>query len=210
MIVAIIGIETRYGKVTGSRLVLDSLTSLALEYPRRSAFFSAELKEYLRLSGEGITNPLETRGSYAGAIGIPQFMPRSYRRYAVDFDNDGRRDLVRSVEDAIGSVAHYLQAHAWQPGEPVIERLSTDDHVLARPFVTGSLKVDTSVKILEANGIDLVAADFTGLQVGVIQLEYVDHNEIRIGYPNFFVLTRYNRSQSYAMAVFELAERISK
>ena len=137
-------------------------------------------------------------------------MPRSYRHYAVDFDNNGRSDLVRSVVDAIGSVAYYLYAHSWQPGKPVVERLSTGDRVLARPFVTGSLKVDTGVDILAANGINLAAAEFTGLQVGVIRLEHADHDEIRIGYPNFFVLTRYNRSQSYAMAVFELAENIAK
>jgi membrane-bound lytic murein transglycosylase B len=210
IIVAIIGIETRYGKVTGSRRVLDSLISLALGYPRRSAYFLGELKEYLRLSGEGITNPLETRGSYAGAIGIPQFMPGSYRHYAVDFDNDGRSDLVRSVVDAIGSIANYLYAHGWHSGQPVVQRLSTDEFPLASPFVTGKFQVDTPVENLAAIGINLFAMDFTGSKVGIIRLQFSDHDEIRVGYPNFFVVTRYNRSQSYAMAVFELAEKIAK
>jgi len=210
ILVAIIGIETRYGKATGRHRVLDSLTTLALGYPRRSSFFMAELKEFLRLSGDGIVNPLETKGSYAGAVGIPQFMPSSYRHYAVDFDGDGRRDLIGSEADAIGSVAHYLNAHGWQAGEPVVERLSKSSGVRAGNYTTRGLEVDVSLETLQQDGVRLTDKNFTGRKVGVIRLEQDDHEEFRIAYPNFFVLTRYNRSQVYAMAVFELAEQIAK
>ena len=210
ILVAIIGIETRYGKATGRHRVLDSLTTLALEYPRRSSFFMAELKEFLRLSGDGIVNPLETKGSYAGAVGIPQFMPSSYRHYAVDFDGDGRRDLIGSEADAIGSVAHYLNAHGWQVAEPVVEVLAKSDGARAGNYTTRGLEVDVSLEILQQDGVRLTDKNFTGRKVGVIRLEQDGHEEFRVAYPNFFVLTRYNRSQVYAMAVFELAEQIEK
>ena len=210
ILVAIIGIETRYGKVTGRHRVLDSLTTLALEYPRRSAFFMAELKEFLRLSGDGIVKPLETKGSYAGAVGIPQFMPSSYRHYAVDFDGDGRRDLIGSEADAIGSVANYLNAHGWQVGEPVVERLSKSNGARAGNYTTRGLEVDVSLETLQQDGVRLTNKNFTGRKVGVIRLEQDGHEVFRVAYPNFFVLTRYNRSQVYAMAVFELAEQIAK
>ena len=210
ILVAIIGIETRYGKATGRHRVLDSLTTLALEYPRRSSFFMAELKEFLRLSGDGIVNPLETKGSYAGAVGIPQFMPSSYRHYAVDFDGDGRRDLIGSEADAIGSVAHYLNAHGWQTAEPVVERLSKSHGARAGNYTTRGLEVDVSLETLQQDGVQLTEKNFTGRKVGVIRLEQDGHEEFRVVYPNFFVLTRYNRSQVYAMAVFELAEQIAK
>ena len=210
ILVAIIGIETRYGKATGRHRVLDSLTTLALEYPRRSSFFIAELKEFLRLSGDGIVNPLETKGSYAGAVGIPQFMPSSYRHYAVDFDGDGRRDLIGSEADAIGSVAQYLNAHGWQAVEPVVERLAKSDGARVGNYTTRGLEVDVSLETLQQVGVRLTDKKFTGRKVGVIRLEQDGHEEFRVAYPNFFVLTRYNRSQVYAMAVFELAEQIAK
>jgi membrane-bound lytic murein transglycosylase B len=210
ILVAIIGIETRYGKVTGRHRVLDSLTTLALEYPRRSSFFMAELKEFLRLSGDGIVNPLETKGSYAGAVGIPQFMPSSYRHYAVDFDGDGQRDLIGSTADAIGSVANYLNAHGWQVAEPVVERLSKSNGARAGNYTTRGLEVDVSLETLQQDGVRLTNKNFTGHKVGVIRLEQDGHEVFRVAYPNFFVLTRYNRSQVYAMAVFELAEQIAK
>lgn len=210
ILVAIIGIETRYGKSIGRHRVLDSLTTLALEYPRRSSFFMAELKEFLRMSGDGIVNPLVAKGSYAGAIGIPQFMPSSYRHYAVDFDGDGQRDLIGSEADAIGSVAHYLNVHGWQAAEPVVERLEKSDGARAGNYTTRGLEVDVSLETLQQDGIRLTDKNFTGRKVGVIRLEQDGHEEFRVAYPNFFVLTRYNRSQVYAMAVFELAEQIAK
>jgi membrane-bound lytic murein transglycosylase B len=170
----------------------------------------AELKEFLRLSGDGIMNPLETKGSYAGAVGIPQFMPSSYRHYAVDFDGDGRRDLIASEADAIGSVAHYLNAHGWQAAEPVVEVLTKSDSARASNYSTRGFEADVSFETLKQDGVRLTDKNFTGRKVGIIRLEQNGHEEFRIAYPNFFVLTRYNRSQVYAMAIFELAEQISK
>jgi membrane-bound lytic murein transglycosylase B len=210
ILVAIIGIETRYGKSTGQYRVLDSLTTLALEYPRRSQFFMAELKEFLSLSSDGILNPLETKGSYAGAVGIPQFMPSSYRHYAIDFDGDGQRDLVSSETDAIGSVARYLNVHGWQAAEPVVERLAKNDGARARSYTTRGLTADVLLETLRRDGVQIPETKFTGDKVGVIRLDQDGHEEFRIAYPNFFVLTRYNRSQVYAMTVFELAEQIQK
>jgi membrane-bound lytic murein transglycosylase B len=208
-IVAIIGVETRYGKVTGQHRVLDSLTTLALEYPRRSKFFLAELKEFLALSGDRILSPLEAKGSYAGAIGIPQFMPSSYQHYAVDFDGDGQRDLIGSVEDAIGSVANYLNAHGWQVAQPVVERLSKNDSAQVRPYTTRGFEVNITFETLQRGGVLLASNEFTENKVAVIRLDQDSYEEFRIAYPNFFVLTRYNRSHNYAMVVFELAEQIA-
>jgi membrane-bound lytic murein transglycosylase B len=210
IIVAIIGVETRYGKVTGRHRVLDSLATLALEYPRRSSYFLNELKTFLTLSADGILDPLEAKGSYAGALGIPQFMPSSYQHYAIDFDGDGRSDLISSAADAIGSVAHYLNTHGWQATEPVVERLAESYGARAATYTTRGFKVDISVETLRQDGIQLNQKEFTGGKVGVIRLEEDGREDFRIAYPNFFVLTRYNRSQNYAMAVFELAEQIAK
>ena len=162
------------------------------------------------LSSDGILNPMEAKGSYAGAIGIPQFMPSSYRQHAIDFDGDGRRDLIDSTADAIGSVAHYLNAHGWQIAEPVVERLAKSDGARARTYATRGFKADISHETLRQDGVQIRATKFTGRKVGVIRLEQDGYEEYRVAYPNFFVLTRYNRSQNYAMAVFELAEQIAK
>ena len=210
IVAAIIGVETRYGVVTGRRRVLDSLMTLSLEYPRRSKFFSSQLKEFLILSSMGILDPLEIKGSYAGAIGIPQFMPTSYQAYAIDFDQDGYSDLVDSSVDAIGSVANYLKMHGWRAGEPIVKRLSPSEEEIVKDYVTKSLTADVPLTVLVADGIEFSTYQFENEKVGVIRLEHDDHHKYRIAYPNFFVLTRYNRSQNYAMTVFELAEKINR
>ena len=120
VIVAIIGVESRYGRAAGGNRTLDALTTLTLEYPRRAAFFRRELIQFLLLAREQRVNPLAIKGSYAGAIGAAQFMPSSYRNYAIDFDADGRADLMGSRADAIGSVANYLKKHGWKAGEPAV------------------------------------------------------------------------------------------
>ena len=209
IVAAIIGVETRYGAVTGRRRVLDSLMTLSLEYPRRSKFFSSQLKEFLILSSMGIVDPLEIKGSYAGAIGIPQFMPTSYQAYAIDFDQDGYSDLVDSSVDAIGSVANYLKMHGWRAGEPIVKRLSPSEEEIVKDYVTKSLTADVPLTVLVADGIEFSTHQLENEKVGVIRLEYDGHHKYRIAYPNFFVLTRYNRSQNYAMTVFELAEKIN-
>ena len=209
VIVAIIGIETRYGKVTGNLRVLDSLATLALEYPRRSKFFSSELEHYMVLVRDNKLDPLVVKGSYAGAMGISQFMPSSYRRYAIDFDGDDRVDLLNSVADAIGSVANYLAEHRWRKGEPIALRISVEQSVQLESFVTRGLKPNTPLATLVQAGVKPgPGVDLNG-NVGVMRFDQKNKVEYRLGYHNFFVITRYNRSQNYAMSVFELAEQIA-
>lgn len=204
VIVAIIGIETRYGKNTGRHPVLNALTTLALEYPRRSEFFTKELEQYLLLVRELKSDPLKIMGSYAGAMGTAQFMPSSYRHYAVDFNSDGRRDLLGSNEDAIGSVANYLKAHGWQPGETITRDLALDDwiHVLIRSLMPATAP-DNSAKPISAVVVAPEAAH-------VIFLEGEDGPIYRFGYTNFNVIMRYNTSKRYAMAAYELSQNIRK
>ena len=208
VVAAIIGVETRYGAVTGRRRVLDSLVTLSLEYPRRSKFFLTQLKGFLALSHSGAVDPLETKGSYAGAIGIPQFMPTSYQNYAIDFDGDGYTNLVDSSVDAIGSVAHYLKHHGWRVKEPIVKRLSDSEGERIRDYATGSFTADVPVMALVEEGISHLRDRFQGDKVGIVRLEHDGYDTFRVAYPNFFVLTRYNRSHNYAMTVFELAEKI--
>ncbi len=210
IITAIIGIETRYGTVTGSLRVLDSLVTLSMEYPRRSKFFLSELEHYLLLVARQGLDPLVVKGSYAGAIGVPQFMPSSYRRFAVDFDNDGKADLINSVADAIGSVANYLGEHRWHPGEPIVTRLTDSAATVLDPYVTRKLKANTPVATVSAAGVSLAEGIALDASVGVMRFDGALGKDHRLGYHNFFVITRYNRSQNYAMSVFELAERISR
>ena len=210
IIVAIIGIESRYGRNRGKHRVLDSLATLALEYSRRSRFFSSELQHFLVLAGEAALDPLAARGSYAGAMGIPQFMPSSYRRYAVDFDNDQRRDLITSVEDAIGSVANYLAKHGWKTGEPIVDRLPGDLPETVTNSVTRGLKATVPASLLLDVGIALSLSHPRDRNVGIIRLDAGQAIEYRVGYQNFFVITRYNHSHSYAMSVFELAEKLAR
>jgi membrane-bound lytic murein transglycosylase B len=204
VIVAIIGIETRYGKNTGRHSVLSALTTLSLEYPRRSEFFRKELEQYLLLVRELNADPLKILGSYAGAMGTAQFMPSSYRRYAVDFDNDGRRDLFGNSEDAIGSVANYLKQHGWQPGEVITRDLSLEDwlHVLIRSLRT-TPSSDNNPKAPRPTTVAPEAAP-------VIILEGEDGLIYRFGYTNFNVIMRYNVSKRYAMAAYELSQNIRK
>ena len=208
IIVAIIGIETRYGTVVGQRRVLDSLTTLAVTSSRRSKFFLNELKEFLILSNQGVLNPLDVKGSYAGAIGIPQFMPSSYRHYAIDFDNDGLIDLIGSESDAIGSVGRYLNVHGWAAKEPTVEFLQKADFSLIQDYHTRDFKADILLEDLLRKGVRLTTDQISGGKVGVVHLDEIDGVDIRVTYPNFFVLTRYNRSRNYAMTVFELASEL--
>ena len=206
IIVAIIGIETRYGKVLGSLRVLDSLVTLSVEYPRRSKFFSSELEHFMQLSAEQGLDPSSVRGSYAGAMGIPQFMPSSYRSYAVDFDGDGRADLLNSVADAIGSAANYLARHHWRPGEAIVTRVLNAPAALDA-MVTRKLSPNSTIPAVQA--LDIAVSGDAEDKVGVMRFEGKLGADHRLGHHNFFVITRYNRSQNYAMSVFELAEQIA-
>ncbi len=216
IIVSIIGVETYYGRVTGSFRVIDALATLAFDYPRRAPFFRGELKEFVVLAQEQGVSPLSPKGSFAGAMGLPQFMPGSYRRYAIDFDGDGRTDLWSSPADVIGSVAHYLARHDWLPGQPVllpaVVASEARDTVLRR--VDGGISERRPLASWAADGVTpaQVPVNFSAEPIGLLLLEENASgdaaNSLWIACPNFFVITRYNRSRLYASAVWALAERI--
>jgi membrane-bound lytic murein transglycosylase B len=209
VIVAIIGVETRYGGNTGSYRVIDALSTLAFEYPPRAKFFRSELEHFLLLTQEERVDRREARGSYAGAMGHGQFISSSYRHYAVDFDGDGRRDLWSSHEDIIASVANYLSVHGWELSAPVAERVLPKSTPAAE--LTGAgIKPSLTVGQLQAAGIPSAQAPGKDTLAALIRLEQQQGPEYWLGFNNFYVITRYNRSPLYAMAVYQLSEEIRK
>ena len=207
IIVATLGVETRYGTHTGNYRVIDALSTLALEYPRRSKFFSRELVNFLILTDEQGLQPLAVTGSYAGAIGLPQYMPSSYRAYAIDFSNDGSSDLVNSIEDAIGSIASYYREHGWNTGQP-ISHPATSVSEKASKLVVKKRKTDRSLGELLEQGVTLDTEADQSSRVGLIKLSGEQSPEYHVAFDNFFVITRYNTSRLYAMAVQLLGEQI--
>ncbi|MDO6462442.1 lytic murein transglycosylase B [Granulosicoccaceae sp. 1_MG-2023] len=205
IITAIIGVETKYGRITGSHPVFSSVATLAFDYPPRAKFFRSELTEYLLFAEEEGFDPLSLKGSYAGAMGMPQFISSSYRRYAVDFDGDGKRDLFNSVADAIGSVANYFAEHGWTKGEAVTERLRVPADQY-KPLLRKGLKPQISRTALAEKGISLSGKSQGDLLIYTLQGDQGE--EAWAGHNNFYVITRYNHSPLYAMAVFELSEKI--
>lgn len=206
IIVAIIGVETEYGRNTGGFRVFEALATLAFNYPPRAEFFRTELEQFLLLARENGLDPLGVRGSYAGAIGIPQFMPGSQRRYAVDFDGDQRVDLGNSVDDAIGSVGRFLEQHGWQAGQAIAAPAATAGTPDAG-LIEAGLRPSLKVADLAEKGI---RADLDP-QASVALIELVSpggETEYWLGFENFYVITRYNRSSFYAMSVFQLAAEI--
>lgn len=213
VIVSIIGVETYYGRYTGGQRVIDALATLAFDYPRRSTFFRGELKEFLLLSREQGFSPISVKGSFAGAMGLPQFMPGSYRRYAVDFDQSGRADLFDSAEDAIGSVANYLARHDWQRGQPVLlpARIAPEQQVSILRRLDGGLSERRLASMWAADGVTPVAwPGVVGPEpLGLLLLEESSsESSYWIASHNFYVITRYNRSRLYATAVWQLAQAI--
>jgi membrane-bound lytic murein transglycosylase B len=208
IIVAIIGVETRYGQNTGRYPVLDALTTLAFYYPPRSQYFRSELEQFLLLAREEGLDPKLPKGSYAGAMGICQFMPSSFRSYAVDFDRDGRRDLWNSTPDAIGSIAHYLGEHGWLRGAPIAAPLSVLGSPRALPVDATDLRPKVTLRALRALGASAQAAVSEETPVAVVALEEETGPEYWVGFQNFYVITRYNRSPLYAMAVTQLSAAI--
>ncbi len=208
IVVAIIGIETVYGRHTGSHRVIDALATLAFDYPPRAEFFRSELEQYLLYARDADIDVFSVRGSYAGAIGIPQFMPGSYRRYAVDFDGDGAIDLRASAADAIGSVANFLARHGWRPGEPV----ALPAHVNGpahRAMLEAGIEPKFRLHDLKLHGVETRTGLALETPVALIDLETPGvATEYRLGLRNFWVLTRYNRSSFYAAAVADLAAAI--
>ena len=217
IVVGIIGVETFYGRNLGGYRVFDALTTLAFDYPRRATFFKGELKEFLRLARDERFSPLAPRGSFAGAMGVPQFMPGSYRRYAVDFDGDGHVDLWNSGADVVGSVAHYLARHDWQPGQPVLlpAIIDPDQRETVHARLDGGISERRGLDAWEADGVTVYASpsELPSEPVGLVLLEAapVDGEEATtywIACPNFYAITRYNRSRLYAAAVWYLAEAV--
>ena len=209
IIVAIIGVETFYGRHTGSWRVVDALSTLAFDYPARAGFFRAELESYLLFAREGNIDVFATRGSYAGAMGLPQFMPSSARRYAVDFDRDGKVDLRRSPADAIGSVANYLKQHGWRKSNPILlpARVSGD----AWRALGGGFEPKVPLAKWREAGVELIppAAELESLPAVLVELGGGDvPSDFRLGFRNFYVITRYNRNAMYAASVNDLAQAL--
>ena len=206
IIVATIGVETVYGTYTGTHRVLDALTTLAFDFPRRADFFRDELEQFLLLARDRVLDPLSIKGSYAGAMGIPQFLPSSYQRYAIDFDGDGRKNLWDNVADAIGSVANYYRTFGWQAGRPIAVGAKVEGDGYAglaergiEALIDAATLKESGVTPLQEIGEDPVA---------MLVLEGDAGTEYWLGLNNFYVITRYNRSVNYAMSVFQLAQEI--
>jgi membrane-bound lytic murein transglycosylase B len=209
IIVAIIGVETRYGKNTGGYRILDALTTLTAGYPARSDFFRKELEEFLLLMEELGVDPFSIKGSYAGAMGVPQFMPSSYRRYAVDFDGDHRRNIIQSADDAIGSVANYFREHGWKKDQPVIDRIEVKGTLYGWLENNGN-EPELTIKQLKKYGVIPVPGIDLKQLASLITLEEEAGPMHHLAYNNFYVITRYNRSRRYAMAVYELSRMLHK
>ncbi len=207
IITAVIGVETFYGTRTGRHRVLDALTTLAFNYPRRAKFFRDELEQYLLLTREQSTSTFSIKGSYAGAIGIPQFMPSSYRNYAVDFDNDGKIDLSGNAADSIGSVANYLIAHGWEVDGPVATRARISGDKPDQALIKGYKPLHTMEKMKKLGITPLIDVP-SNRQAMLIELKNDSEMEYWVGFNNFYVITRYNRSFRYAMSVHQLSEEI--
>jgi membrane-bound lytic murein transglycosylase B len=208
ILVGIIGVETYFGRITGGYRVIDALTTLAFDYPPRSKFFRRELEEFLLLVREESIEVSGATGSYAGAMGAPQFMPSSFRAYAVDSSSDGKRDIWTNWSDVIGSVANYFVAHGWQQSKEVVTR-ATLTNGWRGETPENSLKPAETVSSLSQQGV-LFATDLPNdHESQLLLLNGPDGDEYWVGFHNFFVITRYNRSVMYALAVHQLGQEIA-
>lgn len=203
IIVAVIGVETIYGENAGTFRTIDALTTLAFDYPRRADFFRDELEQYLLLAREQQFDLLSVRSSYAGALGIPQFMPSSYRKYAVDFNGNRKADLLHEPRDAIGSVANYLQGYGWRSGELVAVTARVGEEICV-----GETKTPRSVSAWADVGIVPSVQLPPEQDARLLDFTVEDGKEFWLGLNNFEVITRYNNSDFYAMSVFQLAEAL--
>ena len=207
IITAIIGVETFYGRHRGTHRVIDALSTLAFDYPPRSDFFRSELREFLLLADEQGFDPLELKGSYAGAMGYGQFISSSYRHYAIDFDDDGVADILDNPVDAIGSVANYFVEHDWQPGAPINQKVDAGEQ--ARKQLTQD-NLRPAHRAAEARSLGLAVNEALSddAPVKLLVLETEAGEETWLAFHNFYVITRYNHSDLYAMAITELAEAL--
>ena len=204
IITAIIGVETYYGRNSGSYRVIDALNTLAFHYPRRASFFLSELEQFLLLAREQDFNPEELKGSYAGAMGMPQFISSSYRNYAIDFDNDSVVDIWNNPNDAIGSVANYFFEHGWKNKEPIITKVVIKGESY-KNILDEKLELNINKYDLKKYGIQ-TNSDFEETEkLKLFKFELEDSSEYWLAQNNFYVITRYNHSKLYAMAVYQLA-----
>lgn len=207
-LVAILGVETYYGRITGKYRVLDALATLAFDYPPRSDYFTEELEQFFLLTREDALDPLTALGSYAGAMGPPQFMPRSIRAFAVDGDGDGKRDLWADWEDILSSIANYFLVHGWKSGEPVVAE-ATIDQQRAHDLDPRKLALNETVGSLKDKGVVFDTALAPEAPALLLAPDLPESVRFRVGFNNFYVITRYNRSPLYAMAVHDLATQLA-
>jgi len=208
ILVGIIGVETYYGRITGGYRVIDALSTLAFDYPKRSPFFTRELEEYLLIAKEEKMDPFDATGSYAGAMGSPQFMPSSYRAYAVDSDNDGKRDIWNNWSDVIGSVANYFIEHGWQRGNEVIVPANYDESS-SKIEIKNGLKATETVASLKYQGASFTTNMDDSHPAELLKLEQENVSNYWVGMHNFFVITKYNHSIMYGLAVHQLGQEIA-
>ena len=209
MLAGIIGVETFFGQRAGKFRLLDSLATLAFDYPPRSQFFKSELTQLFLLARDDNIEIDKALGSYAGAMGSPQFIPSSYRNFAVDGDGDGRRDLFGNWDDVLASVANYFVVHKWRPGEPVVTR-----GVLAAPVdqkpEDNKLSADVTVAAVAGRGVRFSTDLASSAPAGLMALDGDDGTEYWVAFHNFYVITRYNRSVMYALAVYQLGQAVGE
>ncbi|MFZ2311033.1 MAG: lytic murein transglycosylase B [Methylobacter sp.] len=207
IIIAIIGVETLYGKNTGNHRVIDALSTLAFAYPPRSKFFLSELENYLLLCRDEHINPTDPTGSYAGAMGMPQFMPSSFRTYAIDFDNDNHRDIWHNKSDVIASIANYFAKHHWQAGQAIAVPVTAKGENY-KSALNKDLKPNLSLTELESLNLTISRQLPLDSKVKLLSFEQQQGEELWAGLDNFYVITRYNHSPLYAMAVYQLSQSI--
>ncbi len=207
IIVAIIGVETLYGNHTGTYRVIDALSTLGFNYPKRSKFFLRELESFLLLCRNEKMDPLNPTGSYAGAMGLPQFMPSSFIAYAADFEGDEKRDIWNNSADAIASVGNYFAKHHWQKDQPIAFPVTAKGEQYKK-LLTSGLKPDVTIEDIQKLNITLVDPLPAKTKVKLLEFQQPDTTDLWLGLNNFYVITRYNRSPLYAMAVFQLSQAI--
>jgi membrane-bound lytic murein transglycosylase B len=207
IIVALIGIESRYGRYAGGFRVFDSLYTLSFEWPKRADYFRGELEQFLVLSREQGWDPALVQGSFAGALGWPQFMPSSYRRFAIDYSGDGKIDLWADSADIVGSVANYLREFGWREGQPVAAPARVDT-AGPKPLLELGLRPQLSVAQWRERGVQSPPGVTESLPASLFTLDLIDGAEYWFGFDNFYALLRYNYSRNYAMAVYQLGEEI--
>lgn len=205
---AIVGVETLYGRITGKYRVIDALATLGFDYPPRSRFFRGELTQFLLIAREEGQNPAAALGSYAGAMGLGQFIPSSFRAYAVDFDGDGKRDIWTNTADALGSVANYFARHGWRGAGPTVIRLEAPVGHSNDDLANRGLALNSTVREVRDAGFQVDARVDDDERVALFRMDGLDGDEYYLAFHDFYVITRYNHSAMYALAVYQLSEAL--